>query len=84
MARRARWACSAPDDCSATRIAELNDLCRKAMGVAGRLFQKSGIDALPPDDQSAIREAPQQELPEAQHRFDDTQHRVIAAATSEH
>lgn len=37
-------------------IAELNDLCRKAMGVAGRLFQTSGIDALPESDQSAIRE----------------------------
>ena len=38
------------------KIAELNDLCRKAMGVAGRLFQTSGIDALPLADQSAIRE----------------------------
>jgi hypothetical protein len=38
------------------RIAELNDLCRKAMGVAGRLVQTSGICALPFQDQSAIRE----------------------------
>lgn len=38
------------------KIAALNDLCRKAMGVAGRLFQTSGISALPPIDQSAIRE----------------------------
>ena len=38
------------------RIAELNDLCRKAMGVAGRLVQTSGICALPLQDQSAIRE----------------------------
>ena len=38
------------------RIAELNDLCRKAPGVAGRLFQTSGIDARPIADQSAIRE----------------------------
>lgn len=35
------------------------------MGVAGRPFQTSDIDALPPDDQSAIREAPQQEPPKA-------------------
>jgi hypothetical protein len=38
------------------KIAELNDLCRKAMGIAGRLVQTSGIAALPPEDQSAIRE----------------------------
>jgi uncharacterized protein DUF3768 len=43
-------------DTTTRRIAELNDLCRKAPGVAGRLFQTSGIDALPPADQSAIRE----------------------------
>src|SRR5208283_5358515 len=41
---------------STSRIAELNDLCRKAMGVAGRVFQTQGIGALPPDVQSAIRE----------------------------
>jgi Protein of unknown function (DUF3768) len=38
------------------RIAELNDLCRKAIGVAGRVFQTQGISALPQHDQSAIRE----------------------------
>ena len=38
------------------KIAELNDLCRKAMGVAGRLVQTAGISSLPPEDQSAIRE----------------------------
>jgi len=39
-----------------TKIRELIDLCRKAMGVAGRVFQTQGISALPPDVQSAIRE----------------------------
>lgn len=38
------------------RIAELNDLCRTAMGVAGRAVQTPGISALPLADQSAIRE----------------------------
>jgi Protein of unknown function (DUF3768) len=38
------------------RIAELNDLCRTAMGIAGRLVQTAGICALPQEDQSAIRE----------------------------
>lgn len=38
------------------KIAALNDLCRKAMGVAGRLVQTSGICTLPFQDQSAIRE----------------------------
>ena len=38
------------------RIAELNDLCRTAMGVAGIVVQTEGINALPPRDQSAIRE----------------------------
>ena len=28
------------------KIAELNDLCRKAMGIAGRVVQTSGISAL--------------------------------------
>jgi hypothetical protein len=43
--------------CTTTkRIAELNDLCRKAMGLAGRVFQTDGITALPPGVQSAIRE----------------------------
>ena len=39
-----------------SKIAALNDLCRKAMGIAGRLVQTSGISALPQEDQSAIRE----------------------------
>jgi hypothetical protein len=43
-------------DATTRKIAELNDLCRTAMGVAGRLFQTTGIDALPLADQSAIRE----------------------------
>jgi hypothetical protein len=38
------------------KIAELNDLCRTAMGVAGKLVQTAGINALSPADQSAIRE----------------------------
>ncbi|MBK6599283.1 MAG: DUF3768 domain-containing protein [Proteobacteria bacterium] len=37
-------------------IARLNDLCRTAMGIAGKLFQTEGISALPAADQSAIRE----------------------------
>ncbi len=43
-------------DTTTSKIAELNDLCRTAMGVAGKLFQTAGINALPPADQSAIRE----------------------------
>lgn len=38
------------------RIAELNDLCRKAMGVVGKVYQTPGIAALPAEDRSAIRE----------------------------
>jgi hypothetical protein len=38
------------------KIAELNDLCRKAMGVAGRVVQTQGICALPCAVQSTIRE----------------------------
>lgn len=38
------------------RIAELNDLARTAMGVASRVLQTQGICALPPTDQSRIRE----------------------------
>jgi hypothetical protein len=38
------------------KIATLNDLCRKAMGIAGRLVQTSGMCALPLSQQSAIRE----------------------------
>ncbi len=37
-------------------IAELNDLCRKALGVGGRFYQTQGICSLPWEDQSAIRE----------------------------
>ena len=37
-------------------IACLNDHCRAAMGVAGRLFQTEGINALPAAEQSAIRQ----------------------------
>ena len=44
------------NDTTTSKIAELNDLCRKAMGVAGKLFQTAGISALPLADQSAIRE----------------------------
>jgi hypothetical protein len=42
------------------KIAELNDLCRTAMGVAGRLVQTCGISALPLADQSAIRQKVEQ------------------------
>ena len=38
------------------RIAELNDLARTAMGIASVLVQTVGIQALSPQDQSAIRE----------------------------
>lgn len=38
------------------KIARLNDLCRKAMGVTCRLYQSEGIIALPSDQQSRIRE----------------------------
>lgn len=40
----------------AARIALLNDLCRTAMGMRGRLVQTEGINALPQRDQFAIRE----------------------------
>jgi hypothetical protein len=46
----------AMSDTTTRKIAELNDLCRTAMGVAGRLVQTAGINALPLFDQSAIRE----------------------------
>lgn len=39
-----------------TRIAELNDLARTAMGVTCRVLQTSGIQALDPRVQSTIRE----------------------------
>ena len=38
------------------KIAGLNDLCRTAMGLAGRLVQTDGINALTSADQSAIRQ----------------------------
>ncbi len=38
------------------KIAELNDQCRKSMGVTCRLVQTFGINTLPEKDQSAIRE----------------------------
>jgi hypothetical protein len=38
------------------KIAELNDLARTAMGVAGRVIQTEGITALPSQVQSRIRE----------------------------
>jgi hypothetical protein len=47
---------SSKTDQKIARIAQLNDLCRAAMGVAGKLVQTSGISALPPSVQSAIRE----------------------------
>jgi hypothetical protein len=50
------WKYSLGTASKARKIAMLNDLCRKAMGVAGRLVQTSGICALPAEDQSAIRE----------------------------
>lgn len=41
---------------NAAKIASLNDLCRTAMGVGGRVFRTLGIGALAPVVQSAIRE----------------------------
>jgi len=43
-------------DDNTAKIAKLNDLCRKAPGVAGRIYRTSGIAALPQEDQSAIFE----------------------------
>ena len=40
----------------AATIAALNDQCRRAMGIAGRVVQTSGISALALQDQSRIRE----------------------------
>ena len=42
-------------DTKTKKLAELNDLCRTAMGIAGRLVQTAGICALSQEDQSAIR-----------------------------
>ncbi|TSA79542.1 DUF3768 domain-containing protein [Deinococcus detaillensis] len=41
------------------RIAELNELCRRAPGLAGRLYLTEGVAALPACDQSAICEKAQ-------------------------
>jgi hypothetical protein len=38
------------------RIRQLNDRCRTALGIGGRLVQTEGICALPAEQQSAIRE----------------------------
>lgn len=38
------------------RIAKLNDLCRWGMGVLGQWVQTAGINALSPEEQSAIQE----------------------------
>jgi Protein of unknown function (DUF3768) len=43
-------------DSNTKRIAELNDLCRKSMGVTGRLIQTPGFNALSAHVKSAIRE----------------------------
>jgi hypothetical protein len=43
-------------DNNTKRIAELNDLCRKTIGITGRLIQTEGFNALPLHVQSAIRE----------------------------
>ena len=50
------WKYSLGTSSEARKIAALNDLCRKATGVAGRLVQTGGICALPFQDQSVIRE----------------------------
>lgn len=63
------------------RIATLNDLCRTAMGVAGRLVQSHGICAMSPAEQSAIREkvecfdafTPEND-PHAEHDFGSFEH----------
>jgi hypothetical protein len=43
-------------DDTTSKIAALNDLCRKAMGIAGRCVQTAGISGLPQEDQSALLE----------------------------
>ncbi len=43
-------------DQASARIARLNDQCRQAVGIAGRMVQTPGISALPAPVQSAIRE----------------------------
>ena len=44
------------DAARTARIAQLNDLARSAMGVAGRVYMTPGVAALPPAMQSRIRE----------------------------
>jgi len=43
-------------DSKTKRIAELNDLCRQAMGIAGKLYLTEGISSLSPEAQSALIE----------------------------
>jgi hypothetical protein len=43
-------------DTKTVRIAQLNDLCRKSMGIAGRVMQTRGFASLPLPIQSTIRE----------------------------
>ena len=43
-----------------SRIRELNDLYRAALGVGGSLVETQGISALPPEEQLAIREKVEQ------------------------
>lgn len=38
------------------KIAQLNDFCRKSMGVSCRLVQTFGINAMPAEDQNLILE----------------------------
>ena len=42
-------------DTTIRKIAELNDLCRKAMGIGGKLLQTEGICALPQADNDNLR-----------------------------
>lgn len=66
------------------RIAELNDLCRTAPGLGGRWVQTASIAALPPEDQSAIREkvetfdafTPDND-PHREHDFGEVEHHGI-------
>lgn len=69
---------------SASRIAQLNDRARRALGVACRLVQTEGICALAPTDQSAIREAVERfnaftpaNDPHGEHDFGTVVHRGI-------
>lgn len=43
-------------DIQTQRIAQLNDVARRAMGIACRVFLTEGIYGLSKEDQSAIRE----------------------------